>query len=381
MLRALTNGRVLTTDGFKSGQSVTFENGNIVSVCDDDRRDPKADIVQDLNGAMLVPGFVDVQLNGGGGVLFNDQPTLDGIRAIAKAHYQFGTTGFLPTLISDNRDVVARAIQAVSMAIEEGVPGVLGIHLEGPFLNKGKRGVHNAEKIIRLVEKELGLFCSLKRGKTLITLAPELTPLELIEQFTHNGIVVSAGHSQATFEQALDAMDAGLRGFTHLFNAMRPLQSRDPGLIAAALQDPRAWCGIIPDGAHVHPAMLNLAYRAKRDGQIFLVTDAMPSVGTNNTEFQLDDQRVQIKDGMCLTDNGTLAGSNLNMNQAVLNAQSYLDIDFETAVRLASLVPARFMGLEHEIGEIAIGKRASFCLLNSDFRVQKTWIDGALVFE
>lgn len=378
-MKALINARILTPQGFKDRQSVIFQKGIVVTVCDDGVRPLDAVVERDLEGLNLLPGFVDVQVNGGGGVLFNDEPSVEGIRAIGKAHRQYGTTGFFPTLISDDFDVMKRAISAVSEAISLGVPGVLGIHLEGPFLNAQKRGVHNASKFLTLGDREVDVVSSLDNGKTIITLAPEKTTPDIIQALVTHGLIVSAGHTQATYEDTLLAMDAGLTGFTHLFNAMCPLNSREPGIIAAALQDKRAWCGIIADGHHVHPAMLRLAVNAKQDDQIFLVTDAMPCVGARNKSFELGGVKIAVTDGKCVTAEGTLAGSDLDMIGAVRNAVEFLKIDLAQAVRMASTVPAHFAGLQDKAGEIRAGLQADFVLLSDEQEVKTTWIKGQCI--
>lgn len=376
MRTALINANLLTTDGFKDRQSVLINAGKIVGIYDDETCSTESAATKDMGGNMLLPGFFDLQVNGGGGVLFNDSPTVEGIRAIGKAHHAFGTTAFLPTLISDDYGVMAAAIDAVDAAIAEGVPGVVGIHLEGPFLNAERRGVHDASKFGSLGERDIHLMSSLKRGKTLVTLAPEKTTSEAIKSLSDRGVVVAAGHTQASYDQTREALDAGLTGFTHLFNAMKPMQSRDPGIIAAALEDNRAWCGIIADGHHVHPAMLRLALRAKIGEQIFLVTDAMPSVGSKDKRFSLGDLNVEVVDGKCVTASGTLAGSDLDMLSAVRNAQNFLNISLERAVGMASRVPAKFMGLGDQIGDIKVGQQANLVLINKRLEVEETWING-----
>ena len=292
------------------------------------------------------------------------------------AHRKFGTTGFLPTLISDDLEVMAAAIKAVDDAIAQGVPGVLGIHLEGPFLNQDKRGVHDASKFGRIGEAEIDLLSSLTHGKTLVTLAPEMTTPEIIAALSQRGVIIAAGHTQASYEQTLSAMEAGLTGFTHLFNAMKPLESRNPGIIAAALEDDRAWCGIIADGHHVHPAMLRLALRAKTREQIFLVTDAMPSVGAADKAFSLGEMDITVANGKCVTDDGTLAGSDLDMISAVRNAHELLDVSLEQAVRMASHIPAQFLGLDGKLGSIRNGQQADFIILDENFEISASWIKG-----
>ncbi|MCF6220634.1 MAG: N-acetylglucosamine-6-phosphate deacetylase [Robiginitomaculum sp.] len=367
---------MLTPDGFKDNQSVLFQDGLIIKVCNDLARPKNVTVVNDLGGKTLLPGFVDIQVNGGGGVLFNDDPSVAGIKAIGEAHRKFGTTSFFPTLISDNSDVMSRAIQAVDDAVQQNVPGVLGIHLEGPFLNAEKCGVHDASKFNEIGDAELNLISSLKNGKTIVTLAPEMTTPDVIRTLCDRGIIVMAGHTQASYEQTLAAMDAGLTGFTHLFNAMKPLASREPGIIAAALQDPRAWCSIIADGHHIHPAMMRLALRAKVGDQIFLVTDAMPSVGTTRNNFSLGGTNICVINGKCVTEDGKLAGSDLDMMSAVINATNMIGIDLEQAVRMASGLPAKFLNMQDEVGEIRPGLQANFIIVSQELKVVESWVHG-----
>lgn len=376
-MKALVNARVLTPDGFRDQQTVLIRDGLIEGVGDDSEFSADAAFPRrDLDGMTLLPGFIDVQVNGGGGVLFNESPTIDGIRAIGQAHRRFGTTGFLPTLISDDPEVMARAIKAVEEALAEGVPGVLGIHLEGPFLNDQKCGVHDSSKFKLIDEAALALMSSLQGGKTLVTLAPENTTPDMIQRLRQKGVIVAAGHTMASYDETRAALDAGLTGFTHLFNAMAPLDSRQPGVIAAALEDPRSWCGVIADGHHVHPAMLRLAMRATVADQIFLVTDAMPSVGTDERSFSFGGIEINVTDGKCVTADGILAGSDLDMMSAVRNAVDFLNIDLAGAVRMASSLPAQFIGLGAQLGEISPGRQADLVLLSHGGEVAETWIRG-----
>lgn len=375
-MKALINGCVLTPDGFKDNQSILFHQGVIVEICDDKLRPAEVRVERDLCGMRLLPGFIDTQVNGGGGVLFNDNPTPEGIEAIGKAHRKFGTTGFFPTLISDDLSIMEKAINAVETALARKVPGLLGIHLEGPFLNEEKRGVHEASKLLKIDDAALQLMSSLKGGKTIVTLAPENTTPDMIRALVGNGVIVSAGHSMATYEETISALDAGLTGCTHLFNAMTPLCSREPGLATAALEDSRSWCGIIADGHHVHPAMLRLAFRAKAENQIFLVTDAMSSVGVTDKNFTLGNVRIEVSNGKCITSKGVLAGSDLDMITAVRNAMDFLGIELEQAVRMASILPARFINLQEQLGEIRVGLQADFIVLSPENDILESWIKG-----
>ena len=373
---ALTNGRLLTGAGIVSGQTLLLGGSHIEALVDpQDPRCAGADLV-DLQGQLLLPGFIDVQVNGGGGVLFNDDPSPESIRAIGAAHRRFGTTGFLPTLISDDLDTIDRAITAVQSALDAGMPGVLGIHIEGPFLNWARRGVHDS-KHLRLLDASLvSLLCRLRAGRTVLTLAPEMTTPAIIAQLAAGGILISGGHSEATFAETTAAIAHGLRGFTHLFNAMARIDPRAPGIAGAALYDPDTWCGIIVDGHHVDPIMLKLALRCKRHDRFMLVSDAMPAVGSAKSTFVLQGRTIRVVDGICRDENGTLAGTALDMATAVRNAVSLLGLDIAEAARMASQYPAEFLGLGHELGRIAPGYRASLVLIDDEFNVQSTWIEG-----
>jgi N-acetylglucosamine-6-phosphate deacetylase len=378
---ALVNGRVLLGagrdgDGLTEGRAVLIADGRISEVvAASDRRIRRAR-PHDLQGALLLPGFIDSQVNGGGGVLFNDSPSVDAIRAIGRAHRRFGTTGFLPTLISDDLDVVARAITAVRSAIESGVPGVLGIHIEGPFLNVERKGVHDPAKLRELDTSAVGLLTSLRIGKTLVTLAPEMTTPEIIQGLVASGVVVSAGHTNATYAQITTALRHGLTGFTHLFNAMSQLTGREPGTVGAALDDAASWCGIIVDGLHTSPVVLRIALRCKPHERFMLVTDAMPSVGTDFTSFELQGRRILVSGSVCVDEDGRLAGSNIDMASCVRNAIQMLGVSLPQAVRMASQWPAEFLGLSRETGRIARGYRANLVAADDHLAVLETWIDG-----
>jgi N-acetylglucosamine-6-phosphate deacetylase len=373
---ALVNGRVLTAEGLVSGTVVLISGSRIEALTNLEDSRCRDAVRVDLEGQLLLPGFIDVQVNGGGGVLFNDDPSLESIRAIGAAHRRFGTTGFMPTLISDDLDTIGQAIAAVQSALDSGVPGVLGIHIEGPFLNWARRGVHDP-KHLRLLETGLvSLLCRLRSGRTLLTLAPEMTTTDMIAALTKAGVLISAGHSNATYAETTAAIAHGVRGFTHLFNAMARLEPRQPGIAGAALYDTGTWCGIIVDGHHVDPVMLKLALRCKRHDRFMLITDAMPPVGSSLSSFVLQGKTITVVDGVCSDANGTLAGTALDMATAVRNAVSLLDLNIAEAARMASEYPAEFLGLGAELGRIAPGYRANLTLLNDELKVQRTWIEG-----
>jgi N-acetylglucosamine-6-phosphate deacetylase len=381
MATALINGRVLRDEGFVSGLAVLIEGTRIVDVLPREDARVRAADAHDLRGNLLLPGFIDTQVNGGGGVLFNDIPSVDAIRTIGEAHRKFGTTGFLPTLISDDLHVIESALAAVRAALSPAngaacVPGLLGVHIEGPFLNPERKGVHDATKLRSLDAAAIELLAAPTGGRTMVTLAPEMTTPESIRALTRAGIVVSAGHTNATSAQVRAALDAGLRGFTHLFNAMSQLGSREPGVVGAALDDEQSWCGLIVDGIHVDPLTLRLALRCKRHDRFMLVSDAMSNIGNGNHDFQIQGKTIRVRDGRLIDEDGTLAGANLTMAGAVVNAVQLLGIDPAGAVRMASTNPAAFLGFEHELGRIAAGLRASLVVVDDRFEVLETWIDG-----
>ena len=375
MATALLNGRMLIEGRFSENKAVILEDDRIAAVVDAATVPPEIERY-DLSGGMLVPGFIDTQVNGGGGVLFNDAPTVETVRTIGEAHRAFGTTGFLPTLISDDLHVIRAGIEAVDAAVAQGVPGVLGIHIEGPFLNEQRKGIHDASKIRALDEEGFKVLTSATRGRTLVTVAPECTSPEMIKRLVSVGVIVSAGHSEATYAQMRSAIDAGLTGVTHLYNAMSQLASREPGVVGAALEADGLWCGVIVDGHHAHPASLRLALRAKPQGKVMLVTDAMPSVGTDAQSFTLQGKTIAVRDGAVRDEEGTLAGSHLDMVAAVRNAADLLEMPLEMALRMASANPASFLGLSDRFGAIAPGYVASLVLLDDKRNVKTTWISG-----
>jgi N-acetylglucosamine-6-phosphate deacetylase len=341
---------------------------------------PTAELPGDLpvhelpQGVWLAPGFIDLQVNGGGDVLFNDAPTPQTIRRIVAAHRRFGTTALLPTLISDSPEIMNSAVAAVEEL--SGVdPSVLGIHLEGPFLSPEKAGVHAPRHIRRPTANDLDLITAPRRGVTLVTLAPEQVPSNFIGTLARAGVRVALGHSMATYAQTREAIAAGLTGFTHLFNAMRGLDSREPGPIAAALDCADVWYGLIVDGIHVAPAMLRLALRGR--GRPILVTDAMPPVGGTQGTFTLNGDKISVSDGRCTRQDGRLAGSCLDMASAVRNCVRLLGISLTDALRFASTHPAEFLGLGAKLGSIAPGLRADLVAIDcQSVEVRHTWVAG-----
>ncbi len=325
-------------------------------------------------GAWLAPGFIDIQVNGGGDVLFNDQPTPQGIATISRAHRRFGTTSLLLTLITDTDETMRAAANAVQTAMGSN-PSVLGLHCEGPFLSPGKPGVHRRDLIRTPEPHHRELLTAWRGGATLVTLAPEQVPSDFISELVDRGVKVSLGHSMASYAQTRAAMKAGLSGFTHLFNAMPQLASREPGPIGAALENPDAYYGLIADGLHVAPATLRLALRGA--GHPMLVTDAMPPVGGARGSFNLQGREITVYDGRCTTADGTLGGTLLDMASAVRNCVTLLGARLEDALRFASTEPANFLRLGGRLGRIARGFRADLVAFDpADIAVIATWVAG-----
>ncbi|WP_297900357.1 N-acetylglucosamine-6-phosphate deacetylase [Metallibacterium sp.] len=375
-MQALLNARVLTERGLETGLAVRLQGDTILDVV---RAEPSAlgncESI-DLGGQVLAPGFIDLQVNGGGDVLFNDAPNVATLRRIASAHRRFGTTSMLPTLISSEREVLRVGIGAVRETIAAKIAGVLGIHIEGPFIAAARKGVHDPRMFRGIDATDIELMAAPGHGRTLVTLAPERVEPTLVAQLCQRGIIVAAGHTDASYEITRTALDAGMSGFTHLFNAMSPLQGRAPGVVGAALEDRSSWCGVIVDGQHVHPVALRIALSAKPRGKVVLVTDAMPPVGGGRVDFQLDGRVITCRDGRCTTADGVLAGSCLDMATAVRNTVRLLAVPLDEALRMASTYPANVLGLERSHGRIAAGYRADLVALDAALMVRSVWCGG-----
>lgn len=372
-MKALAGARVFDGETIRDGLAILIEGESVAALV------PESDIPKGAErvavDGLLAPGFIDLQVNGGGGVLFNATPTADAIREIGAAHRKCGTTGFLATFITDSTEKMAEALEATRQALDARVPGLLGIHLEGPFLNPTRRGIHDAQWVRTPNQGDLALLDELPVGRTLVTLAPERAPPGLIERLVKSGVIVAAGHTDADYDQAMAGFAKGISGVTHLFNAMTPLTSRAPGMVGASLDHKSAWCGLIVDGHHVHPAALRAVIAAKPKGTMVLVSDAMPPAAGGPKSFDLGGRPIRAEGGRLIGADGTLAGADLDMARAVDNTVSMVGLDLEEALRMASLYPARAMGLDDR-GRIAAGQRADLVLLDDKLRVIDTWIGG-----
>jgi N-acetylglucosamine-6-phosphate deacetylase len=330
---------------------------------------------QDLAGGLLAPGYIDVQVNGGGGVLFNDDPTPEAIARIAAAHRKHGTVGLLPTLVTDAPQVMAAAIAATREARRR-IPATLGLHLEGPFLDPRRRGAHELKYVRDVAPGDVETIVGADCGAIMVTLAPNRVAVDSIAELARRGVLVSLGHSEASYEEARAAIQAGARAFTHLFNAMSASVGREPGMVGAALDLAHAFVGIIADGHHVHEANLRIALAAKRHDRFMLISDAMPPAAGGPDHFGLQGRRVTHANGCLRLEDGTLAGSVLTMDEAVRYVVNVIGLDLGDALAMASRVPATFLRRDNELGRIAPGHLASLVHLDDELRVLETWIEG-----
>jgi N-acetylglucosamine-6-phosphate deacetylase len=365
--------RIFDGNDMRGAGSVTISQGRIESIAFGGTAARAT--IQLPADVILAPGFVDVQVNGGGGVLLNDQPTDAGVRRIVEAHRKGGTTACLPTLISDRTEVIEQLAAVAGLCLK--IPGVLGFHLEGPALNSKRKGIHPESELRVPSGRDLAAVRSFgKCGRSLLTLAPECVPSAMIDDLIGAGLRIAAGHSEATAAQTTEAADRGVSGVTHLFNAMSQLSAREPGLVGAALEDDRLFAGIICDGIHVDATSLRIALRCKGRDRLMLVTDAMPLVGTNETRFLLQGRQITLHENRLTGPDGTLAGAHLTMIEAVRNAVALLDVPLTDALIMASRTPAAFLGLESEMGRMATGYRADLVAFNQNFEVVGTWVGG-----
>ena len=364
-------------DGYRwhDDAAVLIDRGVVERIASRDELDGDWPIELMPPGTVLAPGFIDLQVNGGGGILLNDEPMPEAMRAIARAHRRYGTTSCLPTLITDTR---AKAMAAIAAAKSlHGADGVLGVHLEGPFISRARPGIHRSDRILDATMDDLGWLGELSAlGSSMVTLAPECVPAGFVKALAASGIRVSVGHSEAAAEVLIAAIDDGLSGVTHLFNAMPAMSAREPGIVGVALTDERLTVGIIVDGIHVDPRVVRAAFSAKGGGNIALVSDAMPTVGTGQDHFELMGRQIRLRNGRLISEDGTLAGAHLDLATAVKNAVTLVGISLEDALRAASFTPARFLAIERHRGTLAAGTRADIVALTAKLDVHATWVAG-----
>ena len=376
-LTAITGGRIFDGRDWHDGRSLIVADGRVTAIS---AGIPAGARQVDADGALVVPGFIDLQVNGGGGVMFNDHPTPEGIARIARAHARFGTTKLLPTLITDNRAVTAEARKAGREAAARNTAGFLGIHLEGPHLSVSRKGAHDPALIRPMEAADLEALLAYRRevGLLLTTIATENVSIDQARALAEGGVTVSLGHTDTTCAEALDYFAAGVRMATHLFNAMSPLGHREPGLVGAAIHGGSAFAGLIADGFHVDPVSMGVALRAKQGpGRIFIVTDAMSTIGTDDAGLMLNGRRIFREGGRLTLADGTLAGADIDMLSSVLFVHRRLGLPIEEAIRMASLYPAEAMGVGDRHGRLLPGYAADILLLEPSLSIRSVFIDGA----
>jgi N-acetylglucosamine-6-phosphate deacetylase len=365
---AFVNCDVFTSTKVLSNHAVIIDKNKINKIIPYEELDLSIKQI-DLNGKNLSPGFIDIQVNGGGGVLFNDEPNINGIKSIINGHKKFGTTKILPTIITDTKEKIQEAIIAVNDYIKNGGNNILGIHIEGPFIESSKAGVHNKKHILKMNNNDIQLLSSLDNGKTLLTVAPEQVSQDLVSKLIDKDILIAIGHTNANANECTNIFNVGATLSTHLYNAMSPLTSREPGAVGSSLINDDVYVSIIVDGFHVDFRSLIPIIRTKPKGKVILVTDAMPPVGSNKNTFFLDPYNIKLENGKCITEDGTLAGSALSMNVAIKNCVQQLGISLTEAFRMASLYPAEFLGLSNKYGKIEEGYIADLVISDNELNI------------
>ncbi len=375
MKLALTGARVFTGEAFVDDCALVIDGERIAALVASAELPANVEHM-DLNGGILAPGFIDLQVNGGGGAFFTSDTSLEALQTMLDGHRPTGTTSMLPTMISDTREVHQAGIRAIAGAVAAGMKGILGIHIEGPFFDLERRGAHSERYIRKMEQADIDWLSVPQNFKLMLTLAPEHTEPGQIKTLVDAGVIVCAGHSNAHYDQVIAGVKEGLSGFTHLYNAMRPTTGREPGVVGAALDTPNTWCGIIIDSYHVHAASARIACQVKPRGKVYLVTDAMSSVGAKNKSFQLYGETIFEKDGRLVNAEGRLAGSAIGMIDAVRLNTQWVGMDLAESLRMASLYPAQYMQLDSSLGRLAPGLRADLVHFTNDFVVTHTWVAG-----
>lgn len=380
-MKAITGALVFDGESWQVGSALLIDRNKVVGLAPCSEVPTHAHLVK-VDGRLLAPGFIDLQVNGGGGVLLNENPTMAGIETICSSHAKFGTTSLLPTLITDTRDVTMRALAAGVAARQRAVPGYLGLHMEGPHLSLEKRGAHDANLIRLMNSDDLAqlLAHADEVGVLLTTIAPENVTQEQVSRLSEGGVIISLGHTNASYETSIRYAEAGATLVTHLFNAMSALGNREPGLVGATLDLGSLSSGIIVDGVHVDPASLRVAIRAKRrPGHLFVVTDAMSTIGTDMKSFTLNGRRINRDNGRLTLSDGTLAGADIDMISSVRQLRSTSGLPLEDVLKMASLYPAEAVGVSDRKGFLKEGYDADFVVLTPELDLESTWIAGNCV--
>ena len=374
MKQALIGAQLFSGKEFFDNRALLIDGENIIDIINE-HDVPKNFEIQKLNGGILSPGFIDLQVNGGGGKLFNNSPDKESLNTIIEAHQHFGTTSIMPTVISDSLNVLKRCTTTISEEIENN-KSLLGVHIEGPFFNVKYRGVHQKQYINTINSDYLNLFENLKDFPVMLTLAPECISTKQLKHLKSLGFKILAGHTDASYDQLEEAIKYGLDGFTHLFNAMGQISAREPGVVGSALTFDNTAASIIVDLHHVHPSLIQMAYKQKPQGKLFFVSDSMATIHHGEPSFELYDEIVSESKGRIINSEGKLAGSSITQIDAIKNAYQSCNIPLNEALAMASRYPAEYLGVANYLGLLKSGYRADLTHFDLDFQVQNVWVAG-----
>ena len=374
MKKALTGAKLFTGENFLENKALLIEDKYIAGIVGK-ANIPKNFEIQKLNGGILSPGFIDLQVNGGGGKLFNNSPDKESLNTIIEAHQYFGSTSIMPTVISDSLNILQKCTETISNEINNN-HSLLGVHIEGPFFNAKYRGVHQKKYINTINASYLSLFEKLDEFPVMITLAPECISIKQLKYLKSLGFKILAGHTDASYDQLEEAIKYGLDGFTHLFNAMGQISAREPSVVGSAFDFDETSASIIVDLHHVHPSLINLSFKQKPKGKLFFVSDSMATINHGKPSFELYDEVVSESNGRIINSEGKLAGSSITQIDAIKNAYQKCNIPLESAIAMATLYPAKYLGVSHYIGQLKKGHRADLAHFDSSFKVRNVWLSG-----
>lgn len=376
-IKTISTSRLFDGSEWLDNVTIVIEDCRIIDIVDI-RNAPGSNSSHNLFKGFVAPGLLDLQVNGGGGLLFNNEPTFQNLKVIADGHASAGTARIMPTVITDKPDITKKAIKSAIEANNNLPLGTVGVHVEGPFFSSERRGVHREEDIRRLTAEDWPWIEMASSIPSIITLAPEMVSLDIIRVMGELGINVCAGHTNATYEEMALAIEAGVSGFTHLFNAMSPLTSREPGVVGAALLDADTWCGVIADGVHVHPSSLQVAMKLKPSGKVFLVSDSMATIGSGTNSFELYGEHIVKRNSRLVNSLGRLAGSAISLLDAVKYCHRVLGVELGEAIAMASKYPAEFIGQSGNYGSIRVGAVADVTWFDDSLNVLGVWRAGEL---
>jgi N-acetylglucosamine-6-phosphate deacetylase len=374
MKKAITGSKLFNGLEFIERKALLIDDQHIAGIVNEDDI-PVAFEVQKLDEGILSPGFIDLQVNGGGGKLFNNSPDKDSLNTIISAHQYFGSTSIMPTVISDSLNILQKCTDTISNEIKNN-HSLLGLHIEGPFFNVKYRGVHQKQYINTINASYLNLFQKLDKFPVMLTLAPECISIKQLKHLKSLGFKILAGHTDASYDQLEEAIKYGLDGFTHLFNAMGQISAREPSVVGSAFDFDETSASIIVDLHHVHPSLINLSYKQKPKGKLFFVSDSMATINHGEPSFELYDEVVSESNGRIINSEGKLAGSSITQIDAIKNAYQKCNIPLESAISMATLYPAEYLGVSDYIGQLKKGFRADLAHFDSDFDVHNVWLAG-----